>query len=193
MTTNNNTMSESNIINFMRNIKGQRQGAIHYFSTLAQFPKKKYAHIGIVGVVTKFVERQCQFDRDYTNSVNNQLVREGKEATFESGHLKAGERYMEGLYRKVIENTFTGQKYVVWYPFEGAHKTTQYFINGVPANAEQTAVIAEWESKRNTYKVGTQAAAGIERQVNFAYTKFDGITYLACGGQVLTCETKPAA
>ena len=193
MTTNNNTMNASDIINFMRGIKGQRQGAIHYFSTLTQFPKKKFAQIGIVGVVSKYVERQCQFDRDYENSVNNQLKREGKEATFESGSLKAGERYMEGLYRKVIENTFTGQKYLVWYPFEGAHKTTQYFINGVPANAEQAAVIAEWESKRNTYKVGTQAAAGIERQVNFAYTKFEGITYLACGGQVLTCETKPAA
>jgi len=186
-------LAASDIINFMRNIKGQRQGAIHYFSTLAQFPKKKYAHIGIVGVVTKFVERQCQFDRDYTNSVNNQLVREGKEATFESGSLKAGERYMEGLYRKVIENTITGQKYVVWYPYAGAKKTTQYFINGVPANDEQSAVIAEWESKRNNYKVGTQAAVGIEKQVNFAYTKFEGITYLACEGEVLTCETKPAA
>jgi hypothetical protein len=186
-------LAANDIINFMCNIKGQRQGAIHYFSTLTQFPKKKYAHIGIVGVVTKFVERQCQFDRDYTNSVNNQLVREGKEATFESGSLKPGERYMQGLYRKVIENTITGQKYVVWYPYAGAKKTTQYFIDGVPANAEQTAIIAAWEDKRNNYKVGTQAAVGIEKQVNFAYTKFEGITYLACEGEVLTCETKPAA
>jgi hypothetical protein len=186
-------LAANDIINFMLNIKGCRQGAIHYFSKLA-FPKKKYAYAGIVGEVTKFVVRQCQFNRDYENSVNNQLVREGKDAAFESAGLRAGERYMQGLYRKVVENTITEQKYVVWYPYEGASVSTQYFIDGVPATAEQTAIIAEWEkAKYANEKIGTQEAVGVEKKVLWRYTKFEGITYLACEGEVLTCEKRRAA
>lgn len=176
-----NPINRETIISFMSNIKGQRQGAIHYRSALTAFPKK----FGF-GIVSKIVERQCQFNRDYENSVNNALERNGMEREFVSGGLRKGERYMQNMYRKIIVGADGKQLYVVFFPYNGASERVQYFCNGVPATAEQAKVIAEWESAKDNRTIGTQAAVGLtEKQVQFRKVKIENITYMSCENQVL--------
>ena len=100
--------------------------------------------------VTKRTKFNVLLNSVYSNMVNNQLVREGKEANF-----KAKPNWFEAVFDtqngSIVRNRNKHEDLFLKVAVNSA-ETTAYFINGIEATAEQTEIIKKFRevSKKPT-------------------------------------------
>ena len=100
--------------------------------------------------VTKRTKFNVLLNSVYSNMVNNQLVREGKEADF-----KAKPNWFEAVFDtqngSIVRNRNKHEDLFLKVAVNSA-ETTAYFVNGIEATAEQTEIIKKFRevSKKPT-------------------------------------------
>lgn len=166
------------LIERIENLKGCKIVTITY-RTSVKLPKK----YGIDGAVTKETKTQGQLNYDYTNAVNNRLEKQGGEREFVAQNLPYG-KWVNGQENKLIEHK--GELYLRFYTMKNAKSEKAYFVNGMPATAEQIVVIKNYESSKYQQS-GTQAAVGlVENQVMPKNIKLSNIIELRVDKEIIT-------
>lgn len=130
--------------------------------------------------VTKNCEYSVGLNGIYTNAVNNQRQREGKDADFQ-----AKENWFVRLYdmkngsivakRSEVEKNIPLTEVYVFITTNSA-KTNQYFIKGIEANKEEVDSIKKWKAIR------TAENQGLEDIVVVNTIKASGITEIHANG-----------
>jgi hypothetical protein len=166
------------LIEKIENLKGCKIVTITY-RTSVKLPKK----YGIDGAVTKETKTQGQLNYDYTNAVNNRLEKQGGEREFQSKSMAWG-AWVKGQENKLKEHK--GELYLRFYTMKNAKSEKQYFVNGMPATAEQIVVIKNYESSKYQQS-GTQAAVGlVDNQVMPKDIKLSNIIELRVDKEIIT-------
>ena len=124
------------------------------------------------------------FGQSYEQRVNEALVENGKEGTFESKSLPWG-KWVEGAEGAVIAHNKNGEDklYMRVYLKENGVKSTEYFVNGNPATQSDLDTIAEFTPSR-TKDSSTQSDAGLEqsKQIVVNVVDFDNIITITIDG-----------
>lgn len=164
------------LINLIENIKGCKIATISYQTS--NYPKKLLG-----GVVTKVVDNlQVQINYSYENSVNNRLEKQGSERTFKTKKMSWG-KWIKGQENKLKENK--GELYLRVYLMQGKKGEKSYFVNGMPASAEQIATIKAYEMSKYATS-DTQSAVGLDaNQVKPKDIKLRNVLELRVNGQVI--------
>jgi hypothetical protein len=124
------------------------------------------------------------YGKSYEQRVNEALVEDGKEGSFESKPLPWG-KWVEGAEGSVISHTKNGEDklYLRCYLKKDAVPTVEYYVNGNPATDDEIAIIKEFTPSR-TKDSSTQAKAGLEqeKQVVVNAVDFDNIITITVEG-----------
>lgn len=132
--------------------------------------------------VTKIMDYSVTLNANYQNAVNNELTREGKEATFESAenwHEKKNDTFNGSV---VINSAEPEKSYLSCIVNNSDMKG--YYVNGVPATDAEIAIIKEF---RNKSSVPTNQ--GTDKPIIFRTFKLSSILELRVKGKVLIFES----
>lgn len=129
--------------------------------------------------VTKLTRYTGMLNFNYTNSVNNQLEREGKEADFQAQANWHTKKYDEfnGCVAKKVEGNQT-QEYL-FYKDNNADRLA-YLLNGFAMNAEQTKIVKRLLPKYSATKSqGTDEVVLVKtvKLQNIRILRVKGVTY----------------
>lgn len=127
--------------------------------------------------ITKEIIYHCALNGNYSNAVNNQRVREGKEADFEAQsnwHEKAFDWFNGTVVR---HRTKTDQFYLLIQCQYS--KTLRYFINGNEADAIEKKLIEEWKES------STPTNQGTDRPIIARTIALDNILSIRCGDELV--------
>lgn len=159
----------SSLLSGADTIQGGAFAHIEY-EGVEKLPKK----LGIGGIVTKHTEGIVQMKYSYENAVNNRLERQGDERTFEAQGLPFGQWFIPNF---LIAHK--GEMYLRFYLVKGSNLETSYFVDGKPANENETALIKAYKAQRES---NTQSAAGLtENQVKPCALSCANLITLDCG------------
>lgn len=124
-------------------------------------------------IVTKLVEYNMLLNANYQNMVNNQRIREEKDANFVS-KPNWFEKVNDGFNGSIVaKKSDTTCKYL-FFACNNA-KVGKYFVNGVEATKEQLETIKAFKPK--TSKAVNQ---GLEKDVVVRTIKMEGIKQIKC-------------
>ena len=170
------------LFEIVSDIKGAKIASIRYVKE-EKVPKK----YGLIGVVQKDVQMQVQLNWGYENVVNTRLEKQGDERVFKAQSLRWG-AWFEGQVNKIILHK--GELYLRAYTMNSnTKKVVEYFVDGVPATAEQIAIIKEYEQSKNKVSA-TQSESGLtENQVKPMAIKFANIVELRVNGIVYNAKS----
>ena len=164
----------------LSNIKG---ATIMTITTLTAVKMNKRGNPLANENVTKLAIRNCQFGYSYANAVNNRIEKQsGEESNFVAEPRKWG-KWVEGMENKAAEHN--GNYYGRFYLLNNnVSDKVSYFVNGIPATAEQVAIIKEFTLK--SAESNRQAEAGlVENQVKPFEVNLDNILEIKVGGGVV--------
>jgi hypothetical protein len=129
-------------------------------------------------VVTKLVDYKFLLNAVYQNAVNNQRIREGKEADF-----KAQSNWHEKVYDSVNgaivcnknkrENTYLSG-------IVQSAENLKYFVDGIEATAEQIEIIKQFKQKSSAPN------QKLENEITFRTIKIEGIKEVRANKNVIT-------
>lgn len=164
------------LIKLIKRIKGCKFANVTYQTS--GYPKKLLG-----GTITKVVTNlPIQINYSYENAVNNRLEKQGGKRTFKTDKMSWG-KWVKGQKNKLKENN--GELYLRVYLIQGKKGEKSYFVNGMPASAEQIATIKAYEMSKYAAS-GTQGAVGLnENQVKPKDIKLRNILELRVDGQVI--------
>ena len=177
------TMNHEEFFEFLRQTKGCK--FINVMSLTE--PKMNKTNNPFYGRVKKFTAVQMQFNYDYKKAVNNRLIKQGLEPTFDEqkmswGHWVKDENLGLDMTNKVIEHK--GELFIRTYCLRNSKPHTFYLIDGHLANAEETlllkmylkekeeeskkqsecGLIEEYQVKPRTYKFSSLVAITMDKQ-----------------------------
>jgi hypothetical protein len=168
------------LFDIVSDIKGAKIATITYWSSI----KNTKTLVG--GIATKRVHTQVQLNWGYENAVNGRLEKQGDERTFVAEKLPYGE-WVKDMENKVI--LYKDEYYLRAYKMNGAMYDAEYFVDGIPATAEQVALLKAKESAAKKPS-NTQAVEGlVENQVKPFNIKFTNILELRVNGVVYNAKS----
>jgi hypothetical protein len=132
--------------------------------------------------ITKLTEYNVSLNNNYQNRVNNSLIREGKEANFESQgnwHTKVHDTFNGSI---VAKKSNMSEKYLLM--IVNNSTTHKYFVDGIEATPEQVEVIKTYRQKSN--KAVNQ---GLENDVICRTIKIAGIRQINVNKQQIIFES----
>ena len=170
---------ETTLYNLLESLTG---GTIVGLVTLSPVEMRKRNNPFIECNVTKRVKRQMQFGYSYKNAVNNRIEKAGGERNFIPKPRTWGEFVVAN---KIISHK--GSFYGNFYLMPNEHITSEYFIDGRKATAEEIAEIRKFEVAHKHTASATQANAGLEEnQVQPRPIKFENIVSIKVKGNEYT-------
>jgi hypothetical protein len=131
--------------------------------------------------ITKLTEYRVSLNSNYSNRVNNSLIREGKEADFkvkENWHTKVYDSFNGSIVAKKSDMTCRYLEMIVENSI-----THKYFVDGVEATPEQVEVIKTYKQKSN--KPTNQ---GLDKDVICRTIKISGIKQINVNKQQVIFE-----
>ena len=161
------TISKVELVEMFEAVKGNTFVGLDY---TAPVEMKKTGNPYIDADVTKTTSLTGQFGFDYEAGVNRQLVREGKEATFEA----QGRTWGENLGKGIILNPKNGEV-SIQLAMSNAPSEVVYRINGVMVDK---AILAPCLPAK-----GGSKAQGTEKEVVVRTYKVDRIKAIRMNGQ----------
>ena len=183
-----NNNFESSLLNLAGSVKGNQFISLCYVSEPSMNKSQKAAVRVLSGaddsaVIEKRTCGQFVVNYIYENAVNNRGEKEqGAPIDFVAAPLSWGS-WVEGLVNKVIEHK--GELYLRFYGLKNGKVENEYFVGGVPATAEQIALIKQFTDRPIESK--SQASAGLtENQVVTRAVKFANILSITMNGVTLT-------
>lgn len=128
--------------------------------------------------ITKDVVYNVMLNANYTNVVNNQREREGKDPNFEA-KPNWHEKVYDGENGSIVKKRKNddGTRYLMFVC--NSAKTEAYFVNGVLATADEVATIKQFKPKTS------YPNQGIDKEVIVRTVKVHNINLVKCGETVL--------
>lgn len=164
-----------NLFSLVADTKGAKIATVEYITTIDGVKKL------VGGNAHKVVRTQVGLGWGYENCVNGRLEAQGDDRTFVSQGLPKGMSWE--VLNKILKHT-NGTYYVRCYKMKGVPYQAEYFVNGVPATAEQTALLKAKEHSRHQPSA-TQAAEGlVANQVKPFNIKFENVLVMKVDGEI---------
>jgi hypothetical protein len=134
--------------------------------------------------VNKLQTVEYAYGKSYEQRVNEALVENGKEGSFESKELPWG-HWLKGAEGSVISHNKKGEDklYLRCYVKKDVEPTIEYYVNGKSATEDELATIKKFTPSR-TKDSSTQSEAGLEteKQVVVNAVDFDNIITITIEG-----------
>ena len=127
--------------------------------------------------VTKLVNYKFLLNAVYQNAVNNQRVREGKEAAFQA-KSNWHEKVYDSKNGAIVRSKKAQDKMYLSGIVESA-EVLQYFVDGKEATAEEVEII------KNFKRVSSAANQGVADEVIFRTIKIEGIKEVRANKNVI--------
>ena len=154
-------------------------GSAKFANVVAEVGQKLKGGSPLKGyTITKLVSYNMLLNANYQNMVNNQRIRENKDANFVSKpnwFTKVNDGFNGSI---VAKKSDMSCKYLL-FACNNA-KTTKYFVNGVEATKEQIETIKAF---RPTTKKPTNQ--GVDKPIMPRTIKLEGIKEIKCGSKLL--------
>lgn len=128
-------------------------------------------------VVTKLVDYKFMLNAVYQNAVNNQRIREGKEADFEA-KSNWHEKVYDSKNGAIVCNKNKRENTYLSGIVQNA-ETLKYFVNGIEATPEQIEVIKQFKQKSSAKN------QGLENEITFRTIKIEGIKEVRANKNVI--------
>jgi hypothetical protein len=129
-------------------------------------------------VITKLVSYNMLLNANYQNMVNNQRVRENKDADFvakENWFTKVNDGFNGSIVAKKSDTTC---KYLFFACNNS--KTSNYYVNGIEATTEQIETIKAFRPK-----VAKAVNQDLENDIVVRTIKMEGIKEIKCGEKLI--------
>lgn len=155
-------------------------GSAKFANVLAEVAQKQLKRGNPLkdATITKLVTYNMLLNANYQNMVNNQRIRENKEANFVAKQ-NWFEKVNDGFNGSIVaKKSDTSCKYL-FFACNNA-KTTKYFVNGVEATKEQIETIKAFRPKPS--KAVNQ---GLDNDIVVRTIKMEGIKEIKCGSKLL--------